>query len=159
MLQIDLLKSKRHLLDLARSLTCYKHEKFLLPESHILKPNEKIEHEGSKVQERILEKKVKKSVGWDKFKDVFMVSAVLNQGSSDIEVRYYTVFIKLLSVYWTNCEMFYGTEQIPVLYFFFCQLNVELFVKSMVCKGKSLKKYILQYETYICIQNITLHLV
>lgn len=87
MLQIDLLKSKRHLLDLARSLTCYKHEKFHIPESHILKPNEKIEHKGSKVQERMLEKKVKKSVGWDKFKDVFMVSAILNQGSSDIEVR------------------------------------------------------------------------
>lgn len=94
-LQIDLLKSKRYLLDLARSLTCYKHEKFHIPESHILKPhekNEKIEHEGSKVQERMLEKKVKKSVGWDKFKDVFMVSAIFNQGSSDIQVRFYTVF-------------------------------------------------------------------
>lgn len=95
MLQIDLLKSKRHLLDLARSLTCYKNNNFHIPESYILKPNETNNHEGSKVQERMLEKKVKKSIGWDKFKDVFMVSAVLNQGSSDIEVRYYTVFISI----------------------------------------------------------------
>lgn len=47
-----------------------------------------------KGQERMLEKKVKQVVGWDKFNEVFMVSAIQNQGSSDIKVR--TTCLKLL---------------------------------------------------------------
>jgi hypothetical protein len=47
----------------------------------------------SKVQERRLEEKVKKSVGWGKFNDVFMISAVLNQGSSDIRVSYFNKYL------------------------------------------------------------------
>jgi len=45
-------------------------------------------HESSKIQERMLGKKIKKSVGWENFKDVFMVSAIHSLGSSDIKVSY-----------------------------------------------------------------------
>lgn len=85
------MKSKRYLLDLARSLTCYKHENFNIPESFNLKSIEKKNHESSKVQERMLGKKVKQSIGWENFKDVFMVSSVLKHGSSDIEVSIFKI--------------------------------------------------------------------
>jgi len=42
--------------------------------------------ESFKIQERMLEKKVTRSIGWENFKDVFMVSAINNLGSSDVEV-------------------------------------------------------------------------
>lgn len=48
-------------------------------------------HESTKVQERMLGKKVTRSIGWEHFKDVFMVSAVHNLGSSDIEVSCYSL--------------------------------------------------------------------
>lgn len=86
MLQIDLLKSKSFLLDLARSLTCFKHEHFNIPKPYIMNSEEKMDHKPSNIQERLLEKKVKQSVGWANFKDVFMVSAILHHGSSDIMV-------------------------------------------------------------------------
>uniref|UniRef100_A0A2S2Q172 GTPase Era, mitochondrial n=1 Tax=Sipha flava TaxID=143950 RepID=A0A2S2Q172_9HEMI len=81
--KIDLLRSKIYLLDLARSLTCFTLNNFHIPKPYMLTPEEE-KRNRSKVQERRLEEKVKKSVGWGKFNDVFMISAVLNQGSSDI---------------------------------------------------------------------------
>lgn len=95
------MKSKRSLLDLARSLTCYKHDNFNIPEQYIMTSEEKIVYEHSKVQERILEKKVKRSVGWNKFDYVFMVSASLNHGTSDIKVsylNYYVITIKFVYI-------------------------------------------------------------
>lgn len=89
MLQIDLLRSKIYLLDLARSLTCYKLEDFHIPIPYIITPKENKDRERSKIQERMLGKKIKDSVGWEKFNDVFMVSAVFNHGTSDIKVSYY----------------------------------------------------------------------
>lgn len=88
MSQIDLLKSKRYLLDLTRSLTCHKHQHFHVPELYAMASEERIADESSKVQERALGKKVRRSVGWDKFNDVFMVSAIHSHGSSDIRVSF-----------------------------------------------------------------------
>jgi len=82
--KIDLLKSKKYLLDLARSLTCHKHNNLHVPESYVTTAEEREALQRSKVQERMLAKKVRRSVGWDKFSDVFMVSAIHNHGSSDI---------------------------------------------------------------------------
>lgn len=92
MLQIDLLKSKSVLLDLARSLTCFKHEHFRIPEPSNLNSAKKMNHTSSNIQERILEKKIKQSVGWPNFKDIFMVSATLHHGSSDIMVGCLNIF-------------------------------------------------------------------
>lgn len=85
MFQIDLLKSKSYLLVLAKSLTCYKHDNFHVPKPYTLSSKEQRAYE-IKGQERMLQKKVKQVVGWDKFNEVFMVSAYFNQGSSDIQV-------------------------------------------------------------------------
>jgi len=49
-------------------------------------PEKRKTHESSKIQERMLGKKLTRSVGWENFKDVFMVSAIHSLGSSDIEV-------------------------------------------------------------------------
>lgn len=54
-------------------------------------PKERKDHKHSKIQERMLGEKIKDSVGWEKFNDVFMVSAVFNHGTSDIKVSYYLV--------------------------------------------------------------------
>lgn len=86
MLQIDLLKSKSFLLDLARSLTCFKHEHFHIPDPYNMNFEKKMNHKPSNIQERMLRKKIKHSVGWANFKDIFMVSATLHHGSSDIMV-------------------------------------------------------------------------
>lgn len=86
MLQIDLLKSKCFLLDLARSLTCFKHENIHIPESYNINSEKKMNHKPLNIQERMLGKKIKQSVGWANFKDIFMVSATLHHGSSDIMV-------------------------------------------------------------------------
>uniref|UniRef100_A0A2H8TN51 GTPase Era, mitochondrial n=2 Tax=Melanaphis sacchari TaxID=742174 RepID=A0A2H8TN51_9HEMI len=83
--KIDLLKSKSYLLDLARSLTCYKHHNIHIPEPYSMKSEKIRTYESSKIQERKLEKTVKQSIGWENFKDVFMVSAIHSLGSSDIE--------------------------------------------------------------------------
>ncbi|KAL4131715.1 hypothetical protein QTP88_008989 [Uroleucon formosanum] len=83
--KIDLLKSKSYLLDLARSLTCYKHNNIHIPEPYTMTPEKRKTHETSKIQERMLGKKIMQSIGWENFKDVFMVSAIHNLGSSDIE--------------------------------------------------------------------------
>jgi len=83
--KIDLLKSKSYLLDLARSLTCYKHNNIHVPEPYAMTSEKIRTHESSKIQERKLEKTVKQSTGWANFKDVFMVSAIHSLGSSDIE--------------------------------------------------------------------------
>ncbi|VVC43480.1 Hypothetical protein CINCED_3A022094 [Cinara cedri] len=102
--KIDLLKSKKQLLDLARLLTCDKNGTFNIPDQYIMTSEENIDHKYLKNQERMLEKKVKHSCGWDKFQDVFMVSAALNHGSSNIKVSFLkklellitiTVFTKL----------------------------------------------------------------
>ncbi|XP_015364905.1 PREDICTED: GTPase Era, mitochondrial [Diuraphis noxia] len=84
--KIDLLKSKSYLLDLARSLTCYKHNNIHIPEPYTMTPEKRRTHESLKIQERMLGKKIMKSVGWENFKDVFMVSAIHSLGSSDIKV-------------------------------------------------------------------------
>lgn len=83
--KIDLLKSKSYLLDLARSLTCHKHNKIHIPEPNTMTSEKKRTHESIKIQERMLGKKIAGSIGWENFKDVFMVSAIHNLGSSDIE--------------------------------------------------------------------------
>ncbi|XP_027852449.2 GTPase Era, mitochondrial [Aphis gossypii] len=83
--KIDLLKSKSYLLDLARSLTCYKHHNIHIPKPYTTTSEETKTHESLKIQERKLEKTVKQSIGWENFKDVFMVSAIHSLGSSDIE--------------------------------------------------------------------------
>ncbi|XP_060852179.1 LOW QUALITY PROTEIN: GTPase Era, mitochondrial [Rhopalosiphum padi] len=83
--KIDLLKSKSYLLDLARSLTCYKHNNIHVPEPYAMTSEKIRTHESSTIQERKLEKNVKQSTGWANFKDVFMVSAIHSLGSSDIE--------------------------------------------------------------------------
>lgn len=93
MFQIDLLKSKRYLLDLANSLTCYKHKNMYIPELYKMTSTEKEVHEKVKIQERMLGKTLKRSVGWENFKYVFMVSASLNHGTSDIKVNYLNYFI------------------------------------------------------------------
>lgn len=86
MFQVDLLKSKSQLLNLARLLTCNKHENLHIPDPYIMNSEEEIVHKYLKGQVRMLNKKVKQSSGWDKFQDVFMVSAIFNHGSSDIKV-------------------------------------------------------------------------
>lgn len=86
MLQIDRLKSKKYLLDLARSLTCFKYEKCHIPEPYVA--TKEMTHESPRVSERILVEKVKQAVGWKNFSDVFMVSATLSHGSSDVKVSY-----------------------------------------------------------------------
>lgn len=73
---------------MARSLTCFKHENFHVPEPYIMSSKEKKALGHSKVHERMLNKKIKQSIGWGNFSDVFMVSAVLSHGSSDIKVRH-----------------------------------------------------------------------
>lgn len=83
--KIDLLKSKSYLLDLARSLTCFKHNKIHIPEPYTMTPEKRRTHESLKIQERMLGKKITQSIGWENFKDVFMVSAIHSLGSSDIE--------------------------------------------------------------------------
>lgn len=88
MFQIDLLKSKSYLLDLARSLTCYKHNNIHIPKPYTVTSEKRRTHENLKIQERMLGKKITKSVGWENFKDVFMVSAIHSLGSSDIKVSY-----------------------------------------------------------------------
>lgn len=98
LLQIDLLKSKKYLLDLVRSLTCNKHNSFNVPELHFITPEERAALERSKVQERMLEKKVKRSIGWEKFSDVFMISAIHNHGSSDIRVSYFNSFAAIINL-------------------------------------------------------------
>lgn len=89
--QIDQLKSKSYLLDLARSLTCFKNKNFHVPEPYIMSSKEKEAHKRSKVQERMLNRKIKQSNGWGNFSDVFMVSAVLNHGTSDIKVKHFNI--------------------------------------------------------------------
>jgi len=87
------LKSKSYLLDLARSLTCFKHGSFHIPKPYIITPKEEsYRAHSSKVQERMLKKKIVQSVGWDKFNDVFMVSSVLDHGTSDIKVSCLDIF-------------------------------------------------------------------
>lgn len=49
-------------------------------------PEKRSTHESLKIQERMLGKKIMQSIGWENFKDVFMVSAIHSLGSSDIEV-------------------------------------------------------------------------
>ncbi|KAL5245395.1 hypothetical protein ACI65C_012805 [Semiaphis heraclei] len=83
--KIDLLKSKSYLLDLARSLTCYKHNNIHIPGPYTMTSEKRKTHESLKIQERMLGKKITKSVGWENFKDVFMVSAIHSLGSSDIK--------------------------------------------------------------------------
>jgi len=96
------LKSKRYLLDLAQSLTCYKHQNFHVPEIYDINSDKTLAHESSKIQERSLVKKVKRSVGWEKFNDVFMVSAIHSHGSADIRVSFLNLFVEYyLRVYIT----------------------------------------------------------
>jgi len=96
MSQIDLLKSKRYLLNLAQLLTCHKHQHIHVPELYDMTSEERTADESSKVQERALGKKVRRSVGWDKFNDVFMVSAIHSHGSSDIKVSCFNWFVDII---------------------------------------------------------------
>lgn len=88
MFQIDLLKSKSQLLDLTRLLTCNKYGNLHIPDKYIMTSEEEIVHKVLKGQERMMGKVVRQSSGWNKFLDVFMVSAILNHGSSDIKVSF-----------------------------------------------------------------------
>jgi len=53
--KIDLLKSKSYLLDLARSLTCYKNKNIHIPEPYTMTSEKINTHKSSKIQERKLE--------------------------------------------------------------------------------------------------------
>lgn len=74
-----------------------------------------------------MEKTVKQSIGWENFKDVFMVSAIHSLGSSDIEVSCKNNFIdQLLSdcVYLhklLNTTIYYYITLTQILFLFSTQ--------------------------------------
>ncbi|XP_050419939.1 GTPase Era, mitochondrial [Adelges cooleyi] len=74
--KIDTFRSRRTLLDLANTLTCKKLKENCASETNRLSNN---------ISEIQLNAKIKDSVGWEKFKDVFMVSALTGDGVQDIK--------------------------------------------------------------------------
>lgn len=74
--KIDMLKSKRILLDITRTLT----QNTLLPRG-IRKPKSFLN------EKKMIESKTEKTAGWPGFSDVFMISSLNGDGMSDVMVR------------------------------------------------------------------------
>lgn len=80
--KIDMLKSKRILLDLVNILT----EKTLLYQHRRFLPWEGSEREFIKDMERPVKYKNEKSAGWPRFSEVFMVSSLTGDGMHHVRV-------------------------------------------------------------------------
>lgn len=80
-LQIDVPFPKIRLLALARTLTCFK-----LDDDKVHISDGNLNCNMNKLPERKLNQQCKQNIGWEKFKDVFMVSALTGSGIKDIKV-------------------------------------------------------------------------
>ncbi|XP_050540266.1 GTPase Era, mitochondrial-like [Daktulosphaira vitifoliae] len=74
--KIDAFRSRRSLLDLSKSLTCNNLKNL---------ENYKKDKSLNNLSEMKLSEKIKNCVGWDKFRDVFMISSLTGDGVQDIK--------------------------------------------------------------------------